>query len=116
MAVELLVGAGPRSIVTRTLSLPENTTVAEALNMALMVASRDAELSQALAAIPQPWVVGIWNKLATLSQTLQTGDRLELYRPLSVDPKAARRERFKKQGAKTAGLFAKLRAGAKAGY
>jgi len=28
----------------------------------------------------------------------------------------ARRERFQKQGAKTAGLFAKRRAGAKPGY
>jgi len=33
-----------------------------------------------------------------------------------VDPKVARRERFARQGAKTAGLFAKRRAGAKAGY
>ena len=112
ITVELLVGAGPRSIVTRTLTLPEGSTVSEALK----VASTDTELSQALASIPKPWAVGIWNKKAPLSRVLQTGDRLEFYRPLTVDPKVARRERFKKQGAKTAGLFAKLRAGAKAGY
>ena len=112
ITVELLVGAGQRNIVTRTLSLPVGSTVAEALK----VASTDTELSQALAAIPKPWAVGIWNKKAPLSRVLQTGDRLEFYRPLTVDPKVARRERFKKQGAKTAGLFAKLRAGAKAGY
>lgn len=112
ITVELLVGAGPRRIVTRVLTLPEGTTVSEALK----AASTDTELSQALATIPKPWAVGIWNKKTTLSQPLQSGDRLELYRPLTVDPKVARRERFKKQGAKTAGLFAKLRAGAKAGY
>jgi putative ubiquitin-RnfH superfamily antitoxin RatB of RatAB toxin-antitoxin module len=47
---------------------------------------------------------------------LQDGDRLEVYRPLRVDPKVARRERFKGQGARTAGLFAKRRPGAKPGY
>jgi sulfur carrier protein len=47
---------------------------------------------------------------------LQDGDRLEWLRPLQVDPKVARRERFKRQGAKTAGLFAQRRQGAKAGY
>ncbi|MBW8723026.1 MAG: RnfH family protein, partial [Polaromonas sp.] len=44
------------------------------------------------------------------------GDRLEIYRGLRVDPKVARRERFNRQGVKRAGLFAKTRAGAKAGY
>jgi putative ubiquitin-RnfH superfamily antitoxin RatB of RatAB toxin-antitoxin module len=41
---------------------------------------------------------------------------VEIYRPLRVDPKVARRERFVKQGARTAGLFVKKRPGAKAGY
>jgi sulfur carrier protein len=41
---------------------------------------------------------------------------VELYRPLKVDPKLARRERFNRQGAGTTGLFAKRRAGAKSGY
>jgi putative ubiquitin-RnfH superfamily antitoxin RatB of RatAB toxin-antitoxin module len=41
---------------------------------------------------------------------------LEILRSLRVDPKVARRERFQRQGAKTAGLFAKRRVGAKPGY
>jgi hypothetical protein len=41
---------------------------------------------------------------------------VEIYRPLRVDPKVARRERFKKQGARTAGLFASRRSNAKSGY
>jgi uncharacterized protein len=47
---------------------------------------------------------------------LSDHDRLEIYRALQIDPKMARRERFKKQGAKSAGLFAKRRPGAKPGY
>lgn len=61
-------------------------------------------------------MVGIWGKKTGLHHVLQGGDRLEVYRGLLVDPKVARRERFRQQGARSAGLFAKRRAGAKAGY
>ncbi|MDR7305183.1 RnfH family protein [Rhodoferax saidenbachensis] len=60
--------------------------------------------------------LGVWGRRVSGSYVLRQGDRVELYRPLLVDPKVARRERFAKQGAKSAGLFAKRRAGAKAGY
>jgi sulfur carrier protein len=59
---------------------------------------------------------GVWGKPVAPDRILIPGDRLELYRPLMVDPKVARRARFVRQGAKTAGLFAKRRPGAKAGY
>jgi putative ubiquitin-RnfH superfamily antitoxin RatB of RatAB toxin-antitoxin module len=60
--------------------------------------------------------LGIWGKRCSLNQTLKDMDRIEIYRPLRVDPKVARRERFTRQGAKRAGLFATKRVGAKAGY
>ena len=41
---------------------------------------------------------------------------VKAYRGLRVDPMVARHERFKKQGARSAGLFAKRRPGAKPGY
>ena len=47
---------------------------------------------------------------------VQDGDRLELYRSLTVDPKLARRQRFASQGARAAGLFARRRPGGKQGY
>ncbi len=60
---------------------------------------------------------GVWGKKVPLTHVLHDQDRLEVYRALTVDPKVARRERFVRQGAKkAAGLFAKRRAGAKAGY
>ena len=59
---------------------------------------------------------GIWGKHFSLNHKLKDNDRVEIYRPLRVDPKVARRERFTSQGAKRAGLFANKRAGAKAGY
>lgn len=61
-------------------------------------------------------VIGVWGRKARLDDLLRDQDRIELYRPLRVDPKVARRERFVKQGARGAGLFAKKRQGAKSGY
>ena len=58
----------------------------------------------------------IWGRKTTPSQPLQDGDRLEALRPLKVDPKEARRQRFVKQGTRGAGLFANRRPGAKPGY
>jgi putative ubiquitin-RnfH superfamily antitoxin RatB of RatAB toxin-antitoxin module len=36
---------------------------------------------------------GIWSRAATAATVLREGDRVELYRPLVADPKAARRTR-----------------------
>lgn len=49
----------------------------------------------------------IWGRAASPAQVLREGDRVELLRPLRVDPKVARRERFRRQGARAAGLFAR---------
>jgi putative ubiquitin-RnfH superfamily antitoxin RatB of RatAB toxin-antitoxin module len=37
--------------------------------------------------------VGVFGKMATLSATLNDGDRIEIYRPLIADPKEARKKR-----------------------
>lgn len=60
--------------------------------------------------------VGVWGRKSALDHVLRDLDRVEIYRGLTVDPKVARRERFAKQGARTAGLFVKKRPGAAAGY
>ena len=49
----------------------------------------------------------IWGRGVSPSQALREGDRVELLRPLRVDPKVARRERFRRQGARATGLFAR---------
>lgn len=41
--------------------------------------------------------VGIFSKIKELDTVLQTGDRIEIYRPLLTDPKEARRQRAKKK-------------------
>ena len=106
--VVVVYSAVPRQSREWHLELAEGETVAQALARSVLV-SFPALDRKSLS-------MGIWGKKARLGHALQAGDRLEVYRPLRVDPKVARRERFDKQGAKTAGLFATRRAGAKAGY
>ena len=76
------------------LQLPDGATVADAL--------RDCGWD-----MPNGVTFGIWNHKATPEQVLRDHDRVEIYRPLTVDPKVARRERFERQGKRGAGLFAR---------
>ena len=46
--------------------------------------------------------VGVWGAIAAPHRVLHDRDRVEIYRALKVDPKVARRERFAKQGARSA--------------
>ena len=48
--------------------------------------------------------VGIWGRLRPLDVVLQPGDRVELYRPLEIDPKEARRRRQRRQREAAAAL------------
>ena len=44
-------------------------------------------------------VVGIFSKKVRLDYVLQAGDRVEIYRPLLVDPKQVRREKAERERA-----------------
>lgn len=93
----------PRQVVETHQRVPVGTTVAHWLATQAAEHASDETLA-------------LWGRKADLGHVLRDGDRLEWLRPLKVDPKVARRERFKGQGAKTAGLFASRRPGAKPGY
>jgi putative ubiquitin-RnfH superfamily antitoxin RatB of RatAB toxin-antitoxin module len=107
--VIVLHSPAPRQVLEWPVELPEGATVRDALVASGWSGSQSAE---ALAAAE----VGIWGRRCPLGQPLREGDRVEIYRGLLVDPKVARRERFRKQGARAAGLFAQRRPGSKAGY
>lgn len=99
----------PRQVREWAVSLVAGATVAEAL--------ADCGVFEEFANLRESsFSLGIWGLKTQLTQPLQDADRIEIYRDLRVDPKVARRERFNRQGAKRAGLFAKSRPGAKAGY
>ncbi|MBL7090332.1 RnfH family protein [Acidovorax sp.] len=110
IAITVVVCLAPREVREWVLDLPVGATVADALHASCGMAALCA--SEAGAAPP----VGIWGRAAKLDVVLQPLDRVEIYRPLKVDPKVARRERFARQGARTTGLFARRRPGGKSGY
>jgi uncharacterized protein len=93
----------PREVLERVVQLPDGSTVRDAV-----LASAGSKLGDV--------EVGVWGRRCAPDQVLREGDRVEVYRPLLVDPKVARRERFRKQGARGTGLFAQRRRGAKPGY
>jgi putative ubiquitin-RnfH superfamily antitoxin RatB of RatAB toxin-antitoxin module len=109
LSVTLVYSPAPRSVRELVLALEPGTTVGQALQASGWLAELSATEIKTLE-------VGVWGRKVALAHKLRAHDRIELYRSLTVDPKVARRERFVRQGAKSAGLFAKRRAGAKAGY
>ena len=107
--IEVLASVAPRQCVVTRLLLPATATVADA------VAAWQAQHPQH----PAPangWSVGMAGRRVEPAQPLQPNDQLSLCRPLQVDPKTARRQRFEAQGSRRAGLFATRRPGAKPGY
>ena len=109
ITVDVLYSPGPREVQQSPVQLPVGCQLGQAL----------PALAQALG-LPLSTLtaldVGVWGLRCPKDRVLVAGERIEFYRPLRVDPKVARRERFVSQGAKSAGLFAKKRPGAKAGY
>ncbi|MBK8018280.1 MAG: RnfH family protein [Betaproteobacteria bacterium] len=102
MRVEVIY-ATPRHQDIREVILQAGATVRDALAASRMAADHPetAEL---------PAGVGIWGRKAELEQRLRDGDRVEIYRPLTADPKDARRMRAQK-AEKLAKELAEKRAG-----
>ncbi|MFY7859947.1 MAG: RnfH family protein [Limnohabitans sp.] len=120
IAVTLCWSLAARDVQETSLRVPEGSTVEVLLHLAIRQivesASSTVDASQqALSSLhfQQP---GVWGKKVSWSHRVKEGDRVELYRPLQVDPKVARRQRFKRQGKGRTGLFANRKSGSAAGY
>jgi len=114
--VHCLFSPAPRQVIQVTLCLPTGSLVKDALLQLHNTAEWLGQQSTDQNASNIPSKQGIWERMVTLNQVLKDGDRLEIYRPLLVDPKLARKQRFKRQGKGRTGLFARRRVGAVAGY
>lgn len=109
MQITVVYSPAPRETFEETLTLPGGATVRDAVAASQLAASFPALDWAALS-------TGVWGRACEWDQALAERDRVELCRPLKVDPKVARRERFQRQGARGTGLFASRRQGGKAGY
>ena len=89
MQVELVCALPVEQILLR-LELSPGATLREAIT-----------LSGILERYPQLEIAtlkaGIFGRLVPLEHPLEAGDRVEIYRPLTADPKAARRARARKR-------------------
>jgi len=89
-ALKVSVAYSPRAgeVDLVELSLPEGTTLEQALRASGLAARHPGVDLTALK-------LGIWGRNSSLDETLRDGDRVEVYRPLQVDPKEARRLRYR---------------------
>lgn len=79
--VELATSVDARRVRLQRVSLPDGATVRDVLQ-----ATGSNDLSLACE-------VGVWGRVRPLDWPLRSGDRVELYRPLTVHPMEARRLR-----------------------
>ncbi|HET6555557.1 MAG TPA: RnfH family protein [Dyella sp.] len=81
-----VVYAGPTQQIVHRVTLPAGSTVIQAIEASNII----AELPDL---IIDPARLGIFSRKASPEQLLEEGDRVEIYRPLTLDPKEARRRR-----------------------
>jgi putative ubiquitin-RnfH superfamily antitoxin RatB of RatAB toxin-antitoxin module len=116
MQIQCLFSPSARQLIELSLTLPEGCTVIDAVQSLKLCPELHDHLKVLETAFEDERGLGIWGRIVQRAATLKPGDRLEIYRPLSVDPKMARKKRFKGQGKGRTGLFARRRIGAVAGY
>ncbi|MGC4060268.1 MAG: RnfH family protein [Aquabacterium sp.] len=98
LCIEVAVGLAPRQIQRVQLTLPAGSTVGQALDAAQVWAM--AETLSLHAIESGEWTVGVWGRRERLGHALRDQDRIELVRCLNVDPKEARRVRYRAHGEK----------------
>ena len=99
MRVEV-VYATPERQYSQVLDLAEGARIEDAL----AAADLPDELADELADVDwRSHPVGVFGERAELAQTLKAGDRVEIYRPLEMDAKSARRRRAEEQAGKSEG-------------
>lgn len=76
----------PNLQVLKKLDIPKGSSLAQAVELS-GIAEQFSEIDL------KHGKFGIFGKLATLNTVLQPHDRVEIYRPLIIDPKDARRIR-----------------------
>jgi len=91
ISVEVAYAAAPHQAECIALQLPAGATARDAL--------RASGLGPRLGeAVLDGLTLGLWGRACEPGTVLRDRDRLELLRPLQVDPKEARRQRYRRDG------------------
>ncbi|CAN5843364.1 RnfH family protein [soil metagenome] len=93
LAISVAYSPNAGSVELVELMLPVGSTVLEAVEASgLLQRHRSVDL------LARP--MGVWGASCTPGDVLRDRDRVEIYRPLTVDPKEARRLRYSKDRGK----------------
>jgi putative ubiquitin-RnfH superfamily antitoxin RatB of RatAB toxin-antitoxin module len=95
LRIEVAYCPGPGLMDLQALVLAPGATAADAVQASGVVARHGLD-GRALR-------LGVWGKPRPAETLLRDRDRVEVYRPLTVDPKEARRQRYKRHREKAAG-------------
>ena len=88
ICVEVAYAAAGRQFL-RAIELPAGSTLADAIKQSGVASEMQIDVAT--------FDVGIWSKITARDHVLADGDRVELYRPLLVDPMDARRARARRK-------------------
>lgn len=91
IAVEVAWSAAPQQLQRLYLQLPAGSTALAALRASGLADRLDAAVLDSL-------TLALWGRAIAPDTVLRDLDRLELLRPLQVDPKEARRLRYRRDG------------------
>jgi putative ubiquitin-RnfH superfamily antitoxin RatB of RatAB toxin-antitoxin module len=89
VTVQLVHSPQARDVQCRTLTVPAGSTLDDALKASGWFPQGGDGLA-----------LGIWGRKMPPDTVVREGDRIEVYRGLTVDPKEARRQRYRAQGEK----------------
>lgn len=84
-----VVFAGEAGVIKKPLQVEPGATVADAVRMSGIAANLGVNAIDAAR-------VGVFGRVVRSTTPLRDGDRVEIYRPLKIDPKEARRRRARK--------------------
>jgi putative ubiquitin-RnfH superfamily antitoxin RatB of RatAB toxin-antitoxin module len=93
ISVEVVYASAPHHVERVPLQLPAGATARDALRASGLALRPEAGVLDTL-------VLGLSGRVCGPATVLREHDRLELLRPLQVDPKEARRLRYRRDGLK----------------
>lgn len=90
MRIELVWSPTAGDVRHRWLDVPDGASIEAALRGCADFADQMPRLGELR--------IGVWGRVRALDTVLRERDRIEVYRPLTVDPKEARRQRYRDRG------------------
>ncbi len=96
LRVEVALAAEPRRVDCVALQLPPGSTVADAVQASGLLPRHGLAGLDGLA-------LAVWGRAVSAGSALRDRDRVEMLRPLQVDPKESRRLRYRSQAERRAG-------------